>query len=130
MNAYLVAAAGIVAAAAAILILAAVPPQDDPGYFEINAAYSDGTISISFRDHSDGTENVSMEILGMSETFRKTYESGHIEEHVPFLGPPKYGWGAHPIIFEVSHQTLGEFSIKTEIRDAGQPAAAVIFARP
>ena len=76
MNAYLAVAVGIVAAAAAILALAAVPPQDDPDYFEINATYNDGTISISFRDHSDGTENVSMEILGMSETFRKTYESG------------------------------------------------------
>lgn len=121
---------GIVAAVAALLGLVAVPQQDDPDYFEINATYSDGTISVLFRDHSDRTDNVSMEILGMAETFRKTYESGYVEESVPFLGPPKYGWGAHPVIFDVSHQALGEISIKTEIRDAGQPAAAVIFARP
>lgn len=130
MKAYLAAAVGIVAVVAVLLGLAAVPQQDNPDYFEINATYHDETIFVSFRDHSDGTDNVSMEILGMAETFRKTYESGHIEERVPFLGPPKYGWGAHPIIFEVSHQTLGEINIKTEIRDTGQPAAAVIFARP
>ena len=129
MKVYLAVAVGVVAAAAAILALAAVPQQDDPDYFEINATYNDGTILISFRDHSDGTDSVSMEILGMAETFRKTYESGHIEERVPFIGPPQYGWGAHPIIFEVSHQILGEINIKTEIRDTGQPAAAVIFAQ-
>ena len=130
MKAHLAAAVGIGAAAAAILALAAVPQQDDPDYFEISATYNNGTIFISFRDHSDRTDSVSMEILGMAETFRKTYESGHVEEYMSFLGPPKYGWGAHPIIFEVSHQVLGEINIKTEIRDTGQPAAAVIFAQP
>lgn len=123
------AAAGGIAVAVAVLGWAAGPDTSGPGHFEISATYDDGMIHISFRDDSGGTETVAMEILGMAETFRRTYESGSFEEMVPFPGPPRYGWGAHPVIFEVTHGTLGEVRIKTEIRDIGQPPADVIFER-
>lgn len=123
------AAAGGMAVAVAVLGWTLGPDTDEPGHFEISATHDDGMIHISFRDDSGGTETVAMEILGMAETFRRTYESDSFEETVRFPGPPRYGWGAHPVIFEVTHGTLGEMRIKTEIRDIGQPPADVIFER-
>ena len=123
------AAAGGLIVAMAVLGWAAGPDPQEPDHFEISATYEDGMVYISFRDDSEGTETVAMEILGMAETFRRTYQSDSFEEVVPFPGPPRYGWGAHPVIFEVTHGTLGEVRIKTEIRDVGQPSADVIFER-
>jgi len=42
--------------------------------FQINAVYYDsGHVEISFLDKSGQTENVVMEILGMDETFQKSF---------------------------------------------------------
>lgn len=116
------------AAAGAVLLVATTgqAPQD-PDHFEVNATYANGTVSLYFLDRSGGTEQVAVEILGMAETFRRVYASPHFEDVVPFPGPPKYGWGAHPVVLEVTHDSLGMVRIKTEVRDLGQPAAPVIF---
>lgn len=119
-----------VAAAAAALAVAAVaiPGEPVPDHFEVSATYADGQISIEFRDASGGTSEVSMEIQGMAETFRRTYAGPEFTEQVPF-GPPRYGWGAHPVIFDIRHDALGSISVKTEIRDAGQPPAQMLLVR-
>lgn len=125
-KAYVGAAAGAVAALA--IAAANMPGEPVPDHFEISATYTDGQIRIEFRDASGGTSEVSMEIQGMAETFRRTYAGPEFAERVQF-GPPRYGWGAHPVIFDIRHDALGSISVKTEIRDAGQPPAPVLLVR-
>ena len=87
------AAAGGMIVAVAVLGWAAGPDPGEPGQFEISATYDNGMVHISFMDDSGGTETVAMEILGMAETFRRTYESGSFEEVVPFRDRPDMAGG-------------------------------------
>ena len=122
-------AAGAAVLAAAVALGAAGPGNTVPDTFQIQAAYRDGHVTISFADSSGGTTRTIVEILGMEETFHRTYGAGGFEERIPFPGPPRYGWGAHPVIFDIRHDTLGDLRIKTEIRDAGDPPAPLLLER-
>ena len=68
--------------------------------FQIDAVYYDsGHVEISFLDKSDKTTLVVMEILGMDESFQKTFSTSEFIEIVPFPNLPKYGWPIHPSSF-------------------------------
>ncbi len=133
MRRALVAAAA--AAAAAVAVAAALqggqgPPDGElAGVFSITGVYNevDGLAEIAYEDSTGGTRSAVLEVLGMSESFQKTYESSAFELAVPFAKVPKYGWQAHPITLVVDHEKYGTVNIKTEIRAAGEPAAPVIF---
>ena len=122
-------AAGAAVLAVAVTLGAAGPGDTVPDAFQIQATYLDGHVTISFADASGGTTRTVVEILGMGETFHRTYGAGGFEERIPFPGPPRYGWGAHPVIFDIRHDTLGDLRIKTEIRDAGEPPAPLLLER-
>lgn len=122
-------AAGAAVLAVAVALGAAGPGDTVPDTFQIQATYLDGHVTISFADASGGTTRTVVEILGMGETFHRTYGAGGFEERIPFPGPPRYGWGAHPVIFDIRHDTLGDLRIKTEIRDAGEPPAPLLLER-
>ena len=122
-------AAGAAVLAVAVALGAAGPGDTVPDAFQIQAIYLDGHVTISFVDASGGTTRTVVEILGMGETFHRTYGAGGFEERIPFPGPPRYGWGAHPVIFDIRHDTLGDLRIKTEIRDAGEPPAPLLLER-
>lgn len=122
-------AAGAAVLAVAVALGAAGPADTVPDAFQIQATYLDGHVTISFADASGGTTRTVVEILGMEETFHRTYGAGGFEERIPFPGPPRYGWGAHPVIFDIRHDTLGDLRIKTEIRDAGEPPAPLLLER-
>ena len=122
-------AAGAAVLAVAVALGAAGPGDTVPDVFQIRATYLDGHVTISFADASGGTTRTVVEILGMEETFHRTYGAGGFEEQIPFPGPPRYGWGAHPVIFDIRHDTLGDLRIKTEIRDAGEPPAPLLLER-
>lgn len=122
-------AAGAAVLAVAVALGAAGPGDTVPDTFQIQATYLDGHVTISFADASGGTTRTVVEILGMEETFHRTYGAGGFEERIPFPGPPRYGWGAHPVIFDIRHDTLGDLRIKTEIRDAGEPPAPLLLER-
>lgn len=122
-------AAGAAVLAVAVALGAAGPGDTVPDAFQIQATYLDGHVTISFADASGGATRTVVEILGMGETFHRTYGAGGFEERIPFSGPPRYGWGAHPVIFDIRHDTLGDLRIKTEIRDAGEPPAPLLLER-
>lgn len=122
-------AAGAAVLAVAVALGAAGPGDTVPDAFQIQATYLDGHVTISFADASGGTTRTVVEILGMGETFHRTYGAGGFEERIQFPGPPRYGWGAHPVIFDIRHDTLGDLRIKTEIRDAGEPPAPLLLER-
>ena len=97
--------------------------------FEIDALYQDGTVNITFSDTSQKTSSVVMEILGMDETFQKSYTGFEFTESVP-INIPKYGWAIHPIVLEIEHSEFGHIQLKTEIHESGQPTPSIIFSQP
>ena len=99
--------------------------------FQIEAIYYDsGHVEISYFDKSDQTNSVVLEILGMDDSFQKTFHDSEFIEIVPFLNEPKYGWAIHPIVMEVEHEELGHIQLKTEIHSVDEPVPNVIYARP
>ncbi|KKK52891.1 hypothetical protein LCGC14_3100340 [marine sediment metagenome] len=97
--------------------------------FDVDAIYYENQriVEISFNDNSQKTSSVVLEILGMEETFQKTFEGSSFVETVQFDSTPKYGWQIHPITLVVDHQELGRIGIKTEIHSENEPAPPIIF---
>jgi len=97
--------------------------------FDVDAIYyeNQGIVEISFNDNSQKTNSVVLEILGMDETFQKTFSGSSFVERVQFDSTPKYGWKIHPITLVVDHQELGKIGIKTEIHSKNEPAPPIIF---
>ncbi len=99
--------------------------------FQIEAVYYDsGHVEISYFDKSDKTNSVVMEILGMQETFQKTFSDSEFIEIIPFPNKPKYGWPIHPVVFEIEHEEFGHIQLKTEIHSLGEPVLPVIYSSP
>ena len=99
--------------------------------FDVEAIYYDtGHVEVSFFDNSDKTTNVVLEILGMDETFQKTFSDSEFIEIIPFPNEPKYGWAVHPIVLEIDHEELGHLQLKTEIHPMGEPIPPVIYSSP
>ncbi len=99
--------------------------------FDVEAIYYDtGHVEVSYFDNSDKTTTVVLEILGMDETFQKTFSNSEFIEIVPFPNEPKYGWAIHPIVLEIDHEELGHVQLKTEIHPLGDPVPPVIYSSP
>ena len=99
--------------------------------FQVDAVYYDsGNVEISFLDTSGKTDFVIMEILGMDESFQKSFGGSQFVETVSFPNPPKYGWAIHPIVLEIEHLEFGHIQLKTEIHPLDQPIPPVIYSRP
>ena len=99
--------------------------------FQVDAVYYDsGNVEISFLDTSGKTDFVIMEILGMDESFQKSFGGSQFVETVSFPNPPKYGWAIHPIVLEIEHLEFGHIQLKTEIPPPDQPIPPVIYSRP
>ncbi|MFQ6025345.1 MAG: hypothetical protein ACE5JT_02375 [Nitrosopumilaceae archaeon] len=102
------------------------------GTFSVSAVYypNDKIVKITYHDNSNGTTLVTLEILGMNESFRRTYDTSSFQEKVQLSSPPKYGWSSIPVTFLVQHNEFGQIEIKTEISPIGEPAAEVIYSKP
>ncbi len=99
--------------------------------FQVDAIYYDsGYVEISYLDKSGQTDSVIMEILGMDESFQKSFSGSQFIEIVPFTNVPKYGWAIHPIVLEIDHLEFGHIQLKTEIHALDQPIPSVIYSRP
>jgi len=98
--------------------------------FQIEAIYYDsGYVEISYFDKSSKTNSVVMEILGMEESFQKTFSASEFIEIVPFPNVPKYGWPIHPVVLEIDHKEFGHIQLKTEIHPLGDPLPPVIYSK-
>jgi hypothetical protein len=98
---------------------------------QIEAVYYDsGHVEISYYDNSDQTDSVVLEILGMDDSFQKTFHDSEFIEIVPFANVPKYGWAIHPIVMEVEHDEFGHVQLKTEIHSIGEPVPNIIYSKP
>jgi len=118
----------------AIIFLAGGASDDKDVYretFQVEAIYYDtGHVEVSYLDKSGKTTNVVLEILGMSESFQKTYSDSEFIEIVPFPNLPKYGWAIHPVILEIDHKDFGHIQLKTEIHSIGEPLPSIIYSVP
>jgi len=118
----------------AIIFLAGGASDDKDVYretFQIEAIYYDtGHVEVSYLDKSGKTTNVVLEILGMNESFQKTYSDSEFIEIVPFPNLPKYGWAIHPVILEIDHKDFGHIQLKTEIHSIGEPLPSIIYSVP
>ena len=90
----------------------------------------DGYIQITFKDKSEKTNAVVLEVLGMEKSFQKTFVDSEFVEIISFPTTPKYGWEIHPVTLLIDHEELGRISLKTEIRPYGQPSASIIYGNP
>ena len=98
---------------------------------QIEAVYYDsGHVEISYLDNLDQTDSVVLEILGMDDSFQKTFHDSEFIEIVPFLNVPKYGWAIHPIVMEVEHEEFGHVQLKTEIHAVDEPVPNTIYSTP
>ncbi|MBS1268809.1 MAG: hypothetical protein MAG458_01543 [Nitrosopumilus sp.] len=99
--------------------------------FQIDATYyPTGNVEITFLDKSGKTTGVVMEILGMDDSFQKSYVGSEFIELVPFSQTPKYGWEIHPIVLEIDHLDFGHVQLKTEIHELDKPTPHVIYSQP
>ena len=99
--------------------------------FQIEAIYYDsGHVEISYFDNSNQTNSVVLEILGMEESYHKTFFDSKFVEIVPFPNTPKYGWAIHPVVFDIDHKKLGKIQLKTEIHPLDEPVPPVIYGKP
>jgi len=118
----------------AIIFLAGGASDDKDVYretFQVEAIYYDtGHVEVSYLDKSGKTTNVVLEILGMNESFQKTYFDSEFIEIVPFPNLPKYGWAIHPVILEIDHKDFGHIQLKTEIHSIGEPLPLIIYSVP
>ncbi len=87
-------------------------------------------VRIKYIDYSNMTEAVTLEILGMEQSYQKKFFTSEFLETVSFDEEPKYGWKINPVTLVVDHEELGKIGIKTEIHEEGTPSSEVIFGHP
>ena len=97
--------------------------------FVFDAIYyeDDRIIEITFQDNSQKTSKVVLEILGLEESFQKTFTNSQFIERVPFDSIPQYGWEIHPVTLVVEHEDFGTVGLKTEIHSKSDPAKPIIY---
>ncbi len=120
---------GVFTIIALALLTSGTSDEDDlRETFKLDAVYEEGNVIVSYQDLTENTNTVILEILGMDESFQKTFSDSEFTETIPFPSIPKYGWKVHPIVLEIDHKELGTIQLKTEIHLAGEPAPPVIYA--
>ena len=86
-------------------------------------------VEISFTDKSGKTNNVILEILGMTESYQKSFTGSEFIETVPFPSAPTYGWKTNPVTLVVEHEEFGKIGVKTEIHAINEPVPPIIFSK-
>ena len=84
-------------------------------------------VKITYNDNSKKTNLVTLEILGMEETFHKEFSHNSFIETIQINSEPKYGWSTMPVIFSVNHDKFGKIELKTEIHQQSEPKPRIIY---
>jgi hypothetical protein len=86
-------------------------------------------IEIKYNDTSQKTKLVILEILGMKQSFQRTFTDSTFSIQVPFDSVPQYGWKVMPITLVVEHEEFGKVGIKTDIHNRNEPQSNLIFSK-
>ena len=97
----------------------------------VDAVYESksGIVKITYNDNSEKTNTVTLEILGMEETFHRDYARNSFVETVQINSEPKYGWSTIPVVFSINHDEFGKIGIKTEIYEEGESKPRIIYSK-
>ena len=87
------------------------------------------TVKITYNDDSKNTNLVTLEILGMEETFHKEFSRSSFVETVQINSEPKYGWSTIPVVFSINHNEFGMIGLKTEIYEQGESKSRIIYSK-
>jgi len=86
-------------------------------------------VKITYNDNSENTNLVSLEILGMDQTFHKEFFQSSFVETVKINSEPKYGWSTTPVVFSINHSEFGKIGIKTEIYEHDESKPRIIYSK-
>ena len=84
-------------------------------------------VKITYNDNSKKTNLVTLEILGMEQTFHKEFSQNSFVEIVQINSEPKYGWSTMPVVFSVNHDEFGKIGLKTEIYQKDEIKPRIIY---
>ena len=86
-------------------------------------------VKITYNDNSKKTNLVTLEILGMEQTFHKEFSQNSFVETVQINSEPKYGWSTMPVVFSVNHDEFGKIELKTEIYRMDESKPRIIYSK-
>jgi len=86
-------------------------------------------VKITYHDSSKKTNLVTLEILGMEQTFHKEFSQNSFVEIVQINSEPKYGWSTMPVVFSVNHDEFGKIGLKTEIYQMDESKPRIIYSK-
>ena len=84
-------------------------------------------VKITYNDNSKKTNLVTLEILGMEQTFHKEFTQNSFVETIQINSEPKYGWSTMPVVFSVNHDEFGKIGLKTEIYQKDELKPRIIY---
>ena len=134
MNKKIIAVASIIAIIAIVLSVTSNSALDESTISQtifVDAVYDpkNKIVKITYNDNSKKTNLITLEILGMEETFHKEFTRSSFVETVQINSKPKYGWSTIPVVFSISHDELGKIGLKTEIYEQGESKPRIIYSR-
>ena len=97
----------------------------------VDAVYEpeNNLVKITYNDNSKKTNLVTLEILGMEQTFHKEFSQNSFVEIVQINSEPKYGWSTMPVVFSVNHDEFGKIGLKTEIYQMDESKPRIIYSK-
>jgi len=134
MNRKIIAAASIIAVIATVVSITSNSAVDESIITQtifVDTVYDpkNKIVKITYNDDSKKTNLVTLEILGMEETFHKEFSRSSFVEIVQINSEPKYGWSTMPVVFSVNHDEFGKIGLKTEIYEQGESKPRIIYSK-
>ena len=134
MNKKIIVAASIIAIIAIVLSVTSNSALDESTISQtifVDAVYDpkNKIVKITYNDNSKKTNLITLEILGMEETFHKEFARNSFVETVQINSEPQYGWSTIPVVFSINHDEFGNIGLKTEIYEQGESKPRIIYSR-
>ena len=134
MNKKIIAVASIIAIIAVVLSVTSNSALDESTISQtifVDAVYDpkNKIVKITYNDNSKKTNLITLEILGMEETFHKEFARNSFVETVQINSEPQYGWSTIPVVFSINHDEFGKIGLKTEIYEQGESKPRIIYSK-
>ena len=134
MNKKIIATVSIISLTAIILSISSNSALDESIISQtifVDTVYEpeNNLVKITYHDSSKKTNLVTLEILGMEQTFHKEFSQNSFVEIVQINSEPKYGWSTMPVVFSVNHDEFGKIGLKTEIYEQGELKPRIIYSK-
>jgi len=134
MNKKIIATVSIISLTAIILSISSNSVLDESVISQtifVDTVYEpeNNLVKITYNDNSKKTNLVTLEILGMEQTFHKEFSRNSFVEIIQINSEPKYGWSTMPVVFSVNHDEFGNIGLKTEIYEQGELKSRIIYSK-